>query len=366
MAEHDDTTAAPSKTTPKNNTHSKKRSELAVAATSSAPQRVPMAAAGLPALAQGVQLAALERELAEFADKILGYCSEWDGTKYRVTPTSDLDYLRRAVANIEEWRQSFAAVDRPASVDEIQIQVTLLTAGFPNLARSDLDLFAAIAAAKIAKLQPTAFELTSAADAVVEREFLTIAAVVTALKAARDRAQRYRQALQRDPRQQLASAELEQRQTRARRQEEKEREQRRAAAIAARAAEEERVDRKWEAFRAKLAERVAQLPAGQLQEERRADQARWVTNQRQAEQDFKENMARLGDAASGLAKLLKEQRQECDEDWVQREDRQAREERDAFMAKLLKEGDSATSLANFDIDEMLERRDQQQESGRLA
>jgi hypothetical protein len=405
MAEHDDTTAAPSKTTPKNDTHSKMRGPLPV----------PMAAAALPATRRPPTLSApvaLDRALSDLGEKIKHL---WD------RPLRDPDYLWQAVGKIDHWRADWRAADQPATIEQLQIQLAVLTAGYSHIGRPQLAEFAEVFATDVGDLQPTTFELVMAAKAVrLNHKFLTIAAFVEEFKAAQAKAVGHRQTLAYIDSIKFDSDGLQQRLADARAAQERRRLadaarerqlQRKQAGLfgwwlndaefAALQAEmkenpdyetwqtiNKRLERsiralpnmerndalvmlwkkeeqEYEAFKERKrraarqpVERVAQRTKGQLQEEWRADQARWAANQRQAEQEFKEKMARLGDAPHGLAKLLKEQRQERDDDWVQREDRQ---ERDAFMAKLMKEGDSATTLADFDIGEMLERPDQQQD-----
>jgi hypothetical protein len=66
--------------------------------------------------------------------------------------------------------------------------MALLTAGFPNIARADLALFSEVLAADVAALRPkpTRYELALACREVRSNcEFLSIAAVIKALTAAR-------------------------------------------------------------------------------------------------------------------------------------------------------------------------------------
>lgn len=85
------------------------------------------------------------------------------------------------------------AADRPATANEIATQVMLLTSAFPNTARADLDLFAQIVADDVATLKPTTYELAEAFRAVrAEQEFLSVKAVIDAIKKARTRGRRAR------------------------------------------------------------------------------------------------------------------------------------------------------------------------------
>src|SRR5262249_47054987 len=90
-------------------------------------------------------------------------------------------------------RARWEAADRPATADEMATQLMFLSAAFPNTARADLDLFAQVLAEDVATLNPTGYELAYACRAVrTGHEFLSVAAVIKAIKQARRAGRRAR------------------------------------------------------------------------------------------------------------------------------------------------------------------------------
>jgi hypothetical protein len=144
------------------------------------PERIPLPAVkptgGALALPDITQL---ESELETVTDLMI---SEDDpiGLMNGAEPSKEIERVRRAL------RPRWEAVNRRASANRIATQLGLLAAAFPNTARTELDVFVKLLAADVAALKPTLYELAVAARAVRSKcEFLSIAAVVKEIKAAK-------------------------------------------------------------------------------------------------------------------------------------------------------------------------------------
>jgi hypothetical protein len=112
----------------------------------------------------------------------------------------DIQDGKRALAGLDALRHRWAAVDKPASLDQIATSITRLISCFPNLNRMDVELLARALGDDVADSQPTQYVLEQACRAVRRKsEFLSIAKVLEQIEAAERYAKKQRYLLFRFP-----------------------------------------------------------------------------------------------------------------------------------------------------------------------